>query len=167
MQKFTSKLSISNGHEEEAGRLFVLLAKGIKCVLDSAYQAPHWTHTPTPQQLEMEEECEIACEDAAKEAEEIARQIYLALTGEIVLGIRPLKWSASGRGPGCEAVDTIFGTLEIAHPDYGNTHLWHYRLYDGSGSYTSSQSQWQDKGECRKAAQNYYMGMLLPAMRQE
>jgi hypothetical protein len=88
MDRFTGRLSpFADQHEHDVGQLYILLTEGIQCVLDSCMQSPHWDRNPTPEMLQAEQEYEEQAERAFLRAEDIAREIYLALTGKKVTSV--------------------------------------------------------------------------------
>lgn len=71
-------------YEMIQGRLYILLSRAIQKAGDSGYQSPHWDHQPSKEEEEAEERYIEECEQAGREVEVCAKEIYKLLTGKQV-----------------------------------------------------------------------------------
>lgn len=82
----TGKIGFCGKEEYKAQKQHLrdILKEGMQAAVDSYYDSPRWDSEPTDGDLIMEAKYKEDCIRCGERAEEIAKEIYLALTGKVL-----------------------------------------------------------------------------------
>jgi hypothetical protein len=85
VEMFTRKINlISDVSDTQLENLNSLVAEALSTLRDTYYQPPHWDHEPTAKEKKAENQYLEESIAAEMRVKEIAANIYLALTGEVI-----------------------------------------------------------------------------------
>lgn len=90
--KADGRISPFYPERQDVGNAFMMLHEAVALLEKVWLQPPHWDREPTKEMLEEEQRLEEESEEANKEVERLAGQIYLALTGKIVRTTLKESW---------------------------------------------------------------------------